>query len=333
MKYLTAGNSHGKCLIGILSGFCYGMPIEKNYIKEALRKRRIALGRGIRQKIEDDEFEIISGVYKDITDGNPIGIIIYNRKNKIKEYNYYTPGYGDLIGVIKYQHQNTFLIKERASARETAVRVALFSFTKRFVELLGIKIESKVIKCCKEKNEEKFMELISKFKKNKDSFGGVFEIRVKNLPMGIGDYSDPSKRLQKRISEELFTIASIKSVEFGMENIEEFKGSEINKNQKILGGIVCGMSDGNDIIIRCKTRAISSIELPTETIDLKSNKKITISHKTSDLTSVFAISYISEFVVSYVIADIIMEEFSYKNFNEIDTAINLWRKKTKNIRI
>jgi chorismate synthase len=333
MKYLTAGYSHGKCLIGILYGMCYGMPFDINYIKDALKKRREVYGRGIRQKIEDDKFEIISGLYNGKTDGNPIGIILYNKKNKIKDYSFYTPGYGDLYGALKYGHNDTFLIKERASARETAIRISLFSFTKRFLELLNIKIEAKVIKCYTEENPSNFPKIIDEFKKNGDSFGGIFEIKIKNIFPGIGDYFDPSKRLQSIISKELFTIGSIKSVEFGEKNIEEIKGSSINKNPKILGGIECGITDGNDIIIRCKTRAIASIKIPFETLDLKTNKKIKISNNTSDVTSVFATAYISEFIIAYVIANEISKEFPFRNFNDIKKELELWRKKTRNIKI
>jgi chorismate synthase len=331
MRYLTAGYSHGNCLIGILSGFCYGMPMDETYIISALEKRRNIMGRGERQELEDDRFEIVSGIYKGKTDGNPIGIVLYNRKKQIEEYNYYTPGYGDLYGAIKYSHTNTFLVKERASARETAVRVSLFSFTKRFLELLDIKIESKVVKCYVEENIKKFPKIVDDFRKNGDSFGGVFEIRVKNTFIGMGDYSDPSQRLESLITKELFTIGSIKSVEFGAKNIEEIKGSKINRDTKLLGGIVCGISDGNDIVIRCKTRAVASIKLPKETIDLKTSKKLFISHPSSDTTSLFACAYISEFVVSYVIANEIMNEFPYRNFDEIKRSVKLWRKKTEKI--
>lgn len=331
MRYLTAGYSHGKCLIGILTDMCYGMPIEKNYIAKSLKNRRETYARGKRQKIEDDNFEIVSGLYNGKTDGNPIGVIIYNKKNKIKEFNYYTPGYGDLYGALKYQHNDTFVIKERASARESVVRVALFSFTKRFLELLDINIESYVIKCYKEKDDKKFLKIIDNFKEDGDSFGGIFEIKIKNIFPGIGDYSDPSKRLQSLISRELFTIGSLKGVEFGQKNIEEIKGSEITKNQKILGGIQCGISDGNDILIRCKTRAISSIKIPTQTTDLKTFKKKYISHNTSDISSVFAAAYISEFIVSYVIASEILKFFPYKNFDKIRKEVKIWRKNAKKI--
>ena len=331
MNYLTAGYSHGRYLIGILSGFCYGMPIDKRYIENQIKGRREIRGRSERQNLETDSFEIVSGLYKGKTDANPIGIIIYNRKNDIKEFNYFTPGYGDLYGALKYSHKNTFLIKERASARETAIRVALFSFTKRFLELLDIKIESNVIKCYKEENDKNFNSVIQDFKNQGDSFGGIFEIKIKNLPAGLGDYTDPNKRLQSIISKELFTLGSVKSIEFGYANLEEYKGSEISKKTRVLGGIECGITDGNDILIRCRTRALSSVKKPTKTLNLKTLKKLKVLHNTSDITSVFASAYISKYLVSYIISDEIMKKFGYENFDNIKINLDLWQKKTKKI--
>lgn len=337
MKYMTAGNSHGKCLLGILSGFPYGFKISENYIRNQLEGRRNILGRGIRQKIEDDNFEIISGLDGEITDGNPIGAIIYNKNTKLKSFSYFTPGYGDLIGAIKHSHTQTYLVKERASARESAIRVLLFSFTKKFLEELGIKIEHQVIKCHKETDDSKFQDLIKKFQKEGDSFGGVFEVRVKNLPVGLGGYENPEDRLQSKISKELFSLGGIKSVEFGKGlEIIEFTGKELNKNQKMLGGIQCGMTDGSDILIRCATRPISSVRYPQKTTDLKTGKEKEISTNSSDVTSVFASAYISVFLISYVIAEEVIKKFGSDNFKDIEENLKQWRiktnKKLKNIK-
>lgn len=332
MKYLTAGNSHGKCLIGILSGLPYGIKISEEYLKMQLDGRKTVPGRGIRQNTESDRFEVISGISEGVTDANPVGIIIYNKKNDLKKFSYFTPGYGDLFGAIKYSHKNTYIVKERASARETAARVLLFSFTKRFTELLGIEMEYRVLKCYRENDFQKFNQITDEFREKGDSFGGIFELKIKNVPIGIGGYSEPDERLQSRISRAIFSISSVKAVEFGKGfEITDYKATEINSNTEMLGGIECGMTDGNDIVIKCATRPLSSVKYTQKTADIKTGEKINLSISTSDITSVFAAAYISQYTVSYVIADEIMKKFGSDNFNEIYENVKKWRKKTEKI--
>lgn len=332
MKYLTAGNSHGKYLIGILTGLPYGIKISESYLKKQLEGRRKVEGRGIRQKIEKDEFEIISGLKNSITTANPVGVILYNNSVKKVDYSYFTPGYGDLYGAIKYFHSNTSIIKERASARETAIRVLLFSFTKKMLEDLNIKISYEVIQCYNSKDKKNFKDIINNFKKEGDSFGGMFRITVKNLPVGLGDYTEGIKRLQSRLSEMLFSIGAIKGVSFGKGfEIVNYRASEIIKNNKLLGGIQAGITDGNDLIINCAVRAIASVPLNKKSFDLKRNKNTKISIKTSDITAVFAAAYISQYLVSYVIAEEIMYKFGSDNFDDIKNNLNIWRKKTEKI--
>lgn len=333
MNWLTAGNSHGNCLIGIIDGLCYGINITKQYIANELKRRRESLGRSKRQKQEKDEFEVISGVKNNITTGLPVGIIVYNSKPKeIKPYSYFTPTHSELMGTIKYSHFDGSIIKERASARETVIRVALFSFTKRFLELLGIKIKSKVIQCYNEKNEKKFKEVIENFREEGDSFGGIFEIEVENFPIGIGGFSQGLDRLQSKLSQMIFSIGSIKAVEFGIgKDIIKYKASNVIKKPELLGGICAGITDGNSIIIRVSTRPLAGIKKQMQSYDLKTAKKINVSINTSDTTSVFAASIISEHLVSYVLADEIFKKFGNENFEKIKKEFNLWREKTKKI--
>lgn len=304
MNYLTAGESHGKFIMGILNGMPSGLCIDEKYISMALKKRREVCGRGERQKIEGDEFEIISGILNGKTTGMPVGIIIKNLKTN-RYPNKAIPCHGEKYAALKYSHSDYSISRERLSQRETAVRVALFCFPRKMIEELGVSISSKVLSCYGEKNSKKFNRIIEKFKAQGESFGGRFEIRVKNIAPGIGGFSQGEERLQSKLSKILFSMGSIKSVEFGEgTDIEKYKSSDIFKKPQLLGGIEGGVTDGCDIIIRCSTRPLSAVKK----IDPESS---------SDTTSVFAAAYIAEFLVSYIIADEILHQFGSDIFENI----------------
>ncbi|MCX7641158.1 MAG: chorismate synthase [Elusimicrobiales bacterium] len=313
MNYLTAGDSHGKYICGIISGIPSGIKIKNEYIKKALEKRRALPGRSLRQKIENDEFEIISGIYNNKTTGMPIGIILKNKSNK-RYPNKFIPLHGEYFGALKYQHKDYSIARERLSQRETAMRVALFCFTKKMIEDLEIKIESQVISCYGNRDKTKFKELIEKFYKDGNSFGGIFQIKIKNIIAGLGGFSQGFERLQSRISSILFTLGSIKGIEFGAGfSSEIFTSKDFIKNPQLLGGIEGGISRGDEIIIRCVTRPLSAVKA----IDKES---------ISDITSVFTAAYISEFLISYILADEIMKKFGSDVFDDIKDAYIKWKK-------
>ncbi|MCX7905527.1 MAG: chorismate synthase [Elusimicrobiales bacterium] len=313
MNYLTAGDSHGKYICGIIDGIPSGISIDEEYIKKALAKRRSLAGRSIRQNIEKDDFEIISGIYKNKTTGMPICIIIKNKSNK-RYPNKFIPLHGEYFGALKYKHDDYSIARERLSQRETAIRVALFCFTRKMLEDLDIKIESKVISCYGIKDETKFDKLIKKFSKEGNSFGGIFEVKIKNIIPGLGSFSQGCDRLQSKISAILFSIGSIKGVEFGKGfSLQKFSSTELLKNPNFLGGIEGGISRGDDIIIRAVTRPLAAVSL----ID---NESI------SDTTSVFTAAYISEFLVSYVLASEIIKKFGSDIFEDIKNSYNKWKK-------
>lgn len=313
MNYLTAGESHGKYICGIIEGLPYGISISMEYIAENLRKRRLIAGRGKRLKIEDDKFEIISGLYKGKTTGMPLCILIENKKkNRYKDI--YVPLHGEYFGAFKYGHKYYSVVRERLSQRETAIRVALFSFTRKMIEELGVVIKSKVLSCNGVNNPQEFEKIINKFRKEGNSFGGVFEIRIKNLIPGIGGFSQGFERLQSRLSSIIFSIGSIKGIEFGAGfSSEKYNSIDFLRNPSLLGGIEGGVSRGDDIVIRCATRPLAAVKK----VEPKSM---------SDVTSVFAAAYISEFLVSYIIADEIIKKFGSDVFEDIKEGYKRWRK-------
>lgn len=266
LEFRTAGESHGKCLIAIIEGFPAGILIETSGINKELKRRQGGFGRGARMQIEHDEVEILSGTRKGMSLGSPICLRIKNSDYSIDRLPALTrprPGHADLAGVMKYNQVDARNILERASARETAARVAAGALAKMLlgffsIEVLGyVKeiggIKSRVIPClkagtslcepekmrsirdqsklyCLDKTAEKDMiEKINRAKKDGDSVGGVFEVMAFDVPPGLGSYSQWDTRLDGRLAQALMSIQAIKGVEIGLGfAVSKKSGSEVH---------------------------------------------------------------------------------------------------------
>lgn len=269
IRILTAGESHGKALIGILEGMPAGVKIEKEKIDQELQRRQKGFGRGERQKIELDRVEILSGIRFGVTLGSPIAIQIVNRdwenwKNRMDPWGgeetqpvqIPRPGHGDLAGAIKYGHTDIRNILERASARETAMRVAIGAILKQLLEPFGIWIGSHVIQIHSAKTEKTFRKIMEKetsleavekeilemtqsadasevrcydpkvaeamqdairmAQEKGDTVGGQFEVVALHVPIGLGSHVMWDRRLDAQIAFEMMSIPGIKSVEIGL---------------------------------------------------------------------------------------------------------------------
>jgi chorismate synthase len=257
LRYLTAGESHGRLLLGILEGVPAGLSLTSEEINRELARRQRGYGRGGRMKIEHDTAEIVSGVRKGKTLGSPIGLLIGNRDwenwqermavepGEIEEKQKVTkprPGHADLPGVIKYGHDDVRNALERASARDTATRVAVGAVSKRLLEEFEIKVFSHVVeigdvkadpgrlppeklhqsaedsevRCADPDASKKMIQKIDKAKAEGDSLGGIFEVFVSNPPIGLGSYVQWDKRLSARLAMALMSIQAMKGVEVGM---------------------------------------------------------------------------------------------------------------------
>ncbi|MCK4518968.1 MAG: chorismate synthase, partial [Candidatus Omnitrophica bacterium] len=246
LRYLSAGESHGKCLVVILEAMPAGLPISIEFINRELKKRLSGYGRGPRSKgIEDDKVEFLSGVRKNVTLGSPIAMRIKNRDYKIDvlgEISRPRPGHADLAGALKYNQKDIRNILERSSARETAVRVAAGAVCKLFLNEFGVDILSHVVSIggvkadtkgltfheikkradksslrCADKTAEKLMRRdIDKIKGEKDTLGGTFEIMVRGVPAGIGSHVHYDRKLDGQLALALMSIQAIKGVEIGL---------------------------------------------------------------------------------------------------------------------
>ncbi len=258
LRYLTAGESHGKGLSGIIDGLPSGLSLTVEFIHAELKRRKLGYGRGHRQKIETDEVEILSGVRHGKTLGSPIALLLFNKdwKNwegimQAEPFNGEVkrrleiprPGHADLVGGIKYQHDDMRNVLERSSARETTMRVALGSIAKRFLEELGISIASRVtrigsaadtaelnvpvaelnakvdgspLRCLSAEAEKKMVEVVESCMKAGDTVGGVFEVFASGVPVGLGSYSQWDRRFEGDIAKQFLSLNAIKGVEVGI---------------------------------------------------------------------------------------------------------------------
>jgi chorismate synthase len=261
-RFLTAGESHGKALVGIMEGLPSGMEIGTEYLAPELKRRKLGYGRGARQKIEDDAVEFMSGVRHGKTLGSPIAMMIANKDWKVwqevlqpepfsgevkRRVDVPRPGHADLIGGIKYAHKDMRNVLERSSARETAMRVALGTVARKFLQDLGIDVGSRVtaigqvsdetevpsdllakasllnqavddspLRCLGKSAEKLMVSQVETAKKEGNTLGGIFEVFASGVPRGLGSYSQWDRRLEAGIGSSFLSLNAIKGVEIGM---------------------------------------------------------------------------------------------------------------------
>jgi chorismate synthase len=245
LRYFTAGESHGQCLIGVVEGLPAGLKIDLASINRDLARRQQGYGRGGRMKIEADQAEVLSGVRRDETIGSPLTLMVKNRDFKIDELPPVTkprPGHADLAGVIKYDRQDARDILERSSARETTVRVAIGGVCKLLLAEVGIDIvghivglgpvqaktddltfaqlrersEASGVRCADPDAEKKMIEAVDAAKAQGDTLGGVFEVVAIGVPIGLGSHVQWDRKLDANLARALMSIQAIKGVEVGL---------------------------------------------------------------------------------------------------------------------
>ncbi|HAH32896.1 MAG TPA: chorismate synthase [Elusimicrobia bacterium] len=333
MRYLTAGESHGKYLAGILEGFPAGVRVTKQYIAAQLKRRRQAPGRSARQAIETDSFEVVSGIQKEITTGAPITVLIKNIKvfNELPFSSVPRPGHADLAGMLKYDTLNAALIRERASARETAARVALGSFALRLNELLGVCINSRIVSLggLNEITAQSAAVELKRARAAGDTLGGVFEITAENLPAGLGNFNQWDAKLTSRMAAALMSVNGVKGFELGGGfKLATLSGLAAAKTPELSGGLDGGVTNGRALVMRCAIKPVPGLKAGTPSINLKTFKNTEAVSKTSDTTAVFAAAVIAEHAAALTLAGALLEKFGGDTFEEIKQRVKLWRLKT-----
>ncbi len=366
MKLTTAGESHGKALTGIIEGLPSNLEIDIDEINSYLALRQSGYGRGGRQKIEHDKAEILSGVRNKLTLGSPLAFIIVNRDYEnwrsvmsaeeadvtLRTLTRVRPGHADLTGMIKFDQTDARNVLERASARETAVRVAAGTVARQYLRALGVEITGYVKSVCgiKDENEYSFeyikdnrmsqlfmldksaesaaMALLDELKSTGDTAGGVIEIRVKGLKSGFGSCMTYADKLDARLSFAAMSVQAIKGVEIGLGfasadrsgsgvHDEIYYDGEFRRRSNNAGGIEGGMSNGEEIILRAAMKPIPTLMRGLDTVDYITREPAKAAGERSDVAAVCAAEIILESVVAFALAQAVSERLGSDNMREV----------------
>jgi chorismate synthase len=371
-RFTTAGESHGKALIALIEGLPAGLEIDVERINHELWRRQQGYGRGGRMKIESDKAEILSGVRHGKTLGSPVALMIENRdfvhwteimsaekiETQPKNPRIVTrprPGHADLAGGQKFGARDLRDVLERASARETAARVACGAFAKQLLENLGVEVKSHVIKlgsypenplektfaeiaaidensqlnCADAAAEKQMIALIDKAKTDGDTLGGIFEVVARNVPVGLGSHVSWNEKLDGRIAQAIMSIQAVKAVEIGegVENASRFgskvhdeisfDNSHFKRTSNRAGGLEGGITNGEELRVRGYLKPIATLKKPLRSVDIDTKKEDLAAFERSDVTAVPAAGVIGEAMLAMVLANSMREKFGGDSMAEM----------------
>ncbi|WP_206680396.1 chorismate synthase [Flaviflexus huanghaiensis] len=375
---MTAGESHGPALVGVIEGLPAGIEVQSADISSALARRRLGAGRGSRQKFEQDELEILAGIRHGVTIGSPIALVIRNSEwpkwtkvmspdpvdpadllidagtgderevSRNKKLTRPRPGHADLVGMMKYGFDDARPVLERASARETATRVALGEVAARFLDqAAGIQLVSHVVRvgsvavpedadkpwpgdilalddnparCFHAETSDAMEEEIRRATKEGDTLGGVVEVLAYGMPPGLGSYISGRTKLDARLAQALMSIQAIKGVEVGdgfttaarrgSEAHDEIavRDGRIVRKTNRAGGTEGGMSNGEVLRVRAGIKPISTVPRALTTIDTVSGEEATAIHQRSDTSAVVPAAVIAEAMVALTLAEALLDK-------------------------
>ncbi len=363
LRWFSAGESHGPCLTGIMDGLPAELPLTADDLSLDLWRRQQGYGRGGRMKIESDRAEILAGVWRGKTTGGPLSLRIENRdwpNWKDKEFelprmSVPRPGHADLAGVLKYGIDDIRPILERASARETTMRVALGAVAKKLLAEYGIVVRSQVlqigaahatsgdladaavvqrveassVRVADAESEERLRAAVDAAKERHDTLGGVFEVVAFGVMPGLGSHVQWDRKLDGRLAQAIMSIQAIKAVAIGdgfetggrygteaHDGMKEHNGS-IERLTNRAGGLEGGMTNGQPVVVRVVKKPISTTAAPQATVDLATLDNVPSQYVRSDVCAVPAAAVIGEAMVALVLADALLEKFGGDNVREI----------------
>jgi len=367
LRYFTAGESHGQCLIAVIEGLPAGLRIDLDAVNRDLSRRQKGYGRGGRMKIETDTAEVLTGTRRGETIGSPVTLMVRNRDFKINELPPVTkprPGHADLTGVIKYDRQDARDILERASARETTIRVAVGSVCRQLLTQLGVEVvghlvslgpvqastdgltleqireqsEASETRCADPKAEKKMIEAIDVAKAQGDTLGGVFEVVATGLPIGLGSHVQWDRKLDANISRALMSIQAIKGVEtgIGFEAARRF-GSQVHdeilpaqkgvftRASNNAGGFEGGMTNGQPVVVRAAMKPLSTLMKPMRSVDIKTQEEVKATVERSDVCAAPAAAVIGEAVVAIELAVAVLDKFGGDSLRELKRNVDSYQ--------
>jgi len=377
LRYWTAGESHGPALVALVDGFPAGLAVDKAAIDHELKRRQGGYGRGGRQRIETDTVTFLSGLWKGITLGSPLALEVVNKDYKLErldEVDRPRPGHADLPGSIKHLG-GIRAVLERASARETAARVAAGGLARQLLsafgievagwvtelgpvvlggragslaELRGIRDTSEIYSLHPERDHE-VTELIDRVGKEGDTLGGVVEVRVDGLPVGLGTHAQWDRKLDGRLAQAVTAVQAIKGVEIGMGfEAARRRGSEVHdpigfdpaardthtlgftRPTNNAGGLEAGMTNGQPLVVRAAMKPISTLRKPLGSVNLRTKEPEEAAYERSDVCAVSAASVIVENVVAFEVAAAVVDKFGGDSLEEMKARWDLYLQLARN---
>lgn len=384
IRYLTAGESHGEALVGIVEGVPAGLPLTAADLNEHLARRWLGYGRGGRSKIEQDRVHIYSGVRFSHTLGSPIAFRLDNaayRKDRagwpekmavegsgegVEKVTLPRPGHADLTGAQKYGFDDLRPVIDRASARETAMRVACCSVARHLLKAFGIQVGSHVVRIgsvgyespeawqaraetlledgaealyrAADQSETRMLDAdltrrtidhIEQAKRDRDSLGGVYEVVVTGVPVGLGSYAQWDRRLDGQLAQAILSIQAQKAVEVGdgvrsaarpgsrVHDPIVKKDETLRRRTNHAGGVEGGMSNGMPLVVRGYMKPIPTLIEPLDSVDMATGELQKTRYERSDITSVPAASTVAEATVALVVANALLEKWGGDSLEEV----------------
>ena len=373
-RFTTAGESHGRALVAIVEGLPAGLPIDVAQINHDLWRRQQGYGRGARMKIEQDHIEVLSGVRHGLTLGSPLALTIENKDwanwnevmsaearelpdEKSRRVKRPRPGHADLAGGLKYDARDLRNVLERASARETAARVACGAIAKQLLAQFEVEIRSHVIQlggipdtpleltfeqiaavpddaplhCADSEAQQKMIELIDRTKSEGDTLGGIFEVAARRVPPGLGSHTAWDVKLDGRLAQAVMSIPAVKAVSIGAgTEASSLPGSKVHdeisyndqtkeftRDTNRAGGLEGGVTNGAELRIRGHLKPISTLRRALRSVDIDTKQEDKAAFERSDITVVPAAGIIGEAMVALVLTSAMREKFGGDSLGEM----------------
>lgn len=370
LRFLTAGESHGNALVGILEGLPSGLSVSADQVREQLRRRRLGFGRSPRQGLEQDPVEIVSGMRSGRTLGGPVALLLPNQDHRdeaeLAAVSVPRPGHADLVGSLKHPEAGIAGVMERASARETAMRVALGTFARRLLEELGVRLASRVVsigpvrddskglavervamladrspvRCMSAAAGKRMVAVIEKAARQGNTLGGVFEVLAEGAPKGLGSYTHWDRRLDGRIAGAFMALNAVKGVEIGVGfEAASLSGSRVHDEYfpgprgKVAyktnrsGGLDGGMTTGQPLVVRAAMKPLPTLGMPLRSVDVRTGRSAKAHVTRADICAVPAAAVVGESLLAIELAGALLEKFGGDSMRELRRRVQEWRRR------
>ena len=348
LELVTAGESHGPALVAVLVGLPAGLRLERAEIDEDLRRRRAGYGRSPRQKLEQDEVEVLAGLRHGVTLGSPLALVIANRDHASWAWGMSPwppedeptgkgtsavtlprPGHADLAGALKYGHDDVRNALERASARQTAAHVAAGAVAKALLRELGVTVAGRVLEIGAEEAPDAWEAATEDARADRDTLGGIVEVVADGVPPGLGSYAEKDQRLDARLAAALMGIQAVKGVEIGDGfALARLRGSGahdeidpgLRRRSNRAGGIEGGVTNGEPVVVRAAMKPLPTLMRPLGSVDLETGEAGQALVERSDVQAVEALSVVAEAAVAWELARAAREKFGGDALDDLVAA-------------